>query len=80
MNDPEHSAILDAVALVDAQARDDRLAVAAILHASDDVRYLRRVAGLVAYMASRLDLDDPEARAAVRRCFVTRELGGTVAW
>jgi hypothetical protein len=74
LSEDTRSAILDAVALVEAQGRGDRLGVAVILHATSDPAHLRRVLGILAYMVCRYEqLDDPATLAAIRRTFVRRE-------
>jgi hypothetical protein len=49
---------------LEAYGRGDRLAVAVILHATDDAAYLRRVAGVLAYLVSHYQgVDDPNTLA-----------------
>jgi hypothetical protein len=64
LTEDERSSILDAVALLEAYSRGDRLAVAVLLHATDDAAYLRRVAGVLAYLVSHYQgVDDPNTLA-----------------
>jgi hypothetical protein len=74
LSEDARSAILDCVALLEAEGRGDRLGVAVIVHATSDPAYLRRVLGTLAYLVCRHEnLDSPEVLAMIRRAFAHRE-------